>query len=70
LPPEELGDLIKAFEKDSTVLREQIGEICYFMNGGLEWNSAWGLCFSDREMLIKIVNRRRKEQDPNGKDYM
>ncbi len=40
------------------------------MNGGVEWNSAWGMSFEDREIIVKVINKRLKEQNPNGKDYM
>ena len=40
------------------------------MQGGVEFNSAWGMSFKDRELAIKVINRRLKEQNPGGKDYM
>jgi hypothetical protein len=40
------------------------------MQGGIEWNSAWGMSFEDREIAIKVINKRLKEQNPGGKDYM
>ena len=40
------------------------------MHGGIELNSAYGMSFEDREIAIKIINKRQKEQDPNGKDYL
>lgn len=45
-------------------------EICYFMHGGLEYNSAWGMSFEDREIAVKVINKRLKEQSPSGKEYM
>jgi len=36
----------------------------------MDYNTAWGLSFHDREMVIKVVNRRLKEQNPGGKEYM
>ena len=65
-----MGDLIKSYEKDGRALKEQIADICYFMKGGVEWNSAWGMSFEDREILVKVINKRLKEQNPGGKDYM
>jgi hypothetical protein len=35
-----------------------------------EWDSAWGMSFEDREVLVRVINRRLKEQNPNGKEYM
>ena len=40
------------------------------MQGGLEWNTAWGLTFEDREIIIKRVSKRLKEQNPNAKEYL
>jgi hypothetical protein len=68
--PEQLGDLLESYKRESDSLREQIAEICYFMNGGLEYNSAWGMSFDDREIAIRIINKRLKEQNPGGKEYM
>lgn len=40
------------------------------MGGGIELDSAWAMSFEDRELSIKVINKRRKEQSPNGKEYM
>ncbi len=40
------------------------------MKGGVELNSAWGMSFEDREIAVRVINKRRKEENPNGKDYM
>ena len=40
------------------------------MKGGVEYNSAWGMSFEDRELAIRVINRRVKEQNPDGKEYM
>jgi hypothetical protein len=68
--PEQLSDLLNSFEKESNSIREQITDICYFMKGGITWNDAWGLSFEDREAIIKIVNKREKEKNPNAKEYL
>ena len=52
------------------MLKEQIADMCYFMKGGVEWDSAWGMSFEDREIMIKVLNKRLKEQNPNAKEYM
>lgn len=70
LPPEKLSDLIKSYENDGLALKEQIADICYFMKGGVDWNSAWGMSFEDREIIVSVINRRNKEQNPNGKEYL
>ena len=40
------------------------------MNGGVEWNSAWGMSYEDREISIRTISKRLKEQNPGGKEYM
>jgi hypothetical protein len=69
-PAEKLGDLIESYIKDGLLLKEQIADICYHMEGGIEWNSAWGMSFEDREIVVKVINRRNKEKNPGGKDYI
>lgn len=40
------------------------------MNGGIEFNTAWGMSFEDRELAIKVINKKLKDQTPNSKEYM
>ncbi len=40
------------------------------MNGGVEWNNAWGMSFEDREIIVKVINKKLKAQNPHGKEYM
>lgn len=65
-----MGDLIQSYVKDGLALREQIAEICYAMNGGADYNTVWGMSYEDREILVKVINRRIKEQNPDGKEYL
>lgn len=70
MPPEKLSDLIQSYIKESYSLREQISDIAQYMNGGIEWNTLWGVSFEDREIMIKSINRKLKSQNPNGKEYL
>ena len=65
-----MSDLIQSYQKDAINLKEQIIDICYFLKGGIEYESAWGMSFEDREITIKVLNKRLKEQNPNSKEYM
>jgi hypothetical protein len=40
------------------------------MKGGVEWDSGWALTFEDREIIVRRINKRLKEQNPNAKEYM
>ena len=40
------------------------------MKGGVEWESGWNLSFEDREIIVRRINKRLKEQNPNAKEYM
>ena len=70
LPPDKLGDLIKQLNRDSINIKEQILDICYFMQGGVDFNDAWCMSFEDRELAIKSINKRLKEKNPGSKEYM
>ena len=39
------------------------------MEGGLEVNTAWGMSFLDREIFVKIINRKLKKHS-SGKEYL
>jgi hypothetical protein len=65
-----LGDLIKSYIREGIALKEQIADICYFMQGGVEWQSAWQMTFEDREIIVKRINKHLKDKNPNAKDYM
>jgi len=64
-----LGDLIKSYERESKALREQITDIALYMEGGIDWNTLWGVSFGDRELMIKAINKKVKSQNPNAKEY-
>lgn len=70
MPPEQLRDLIESYVTDGIKLKEQVIDLCYFMKGGIEYDSAWGMSFEDREIAVKVINRRIKEENPGGKEYM
>lgn len=40
------------------------------MEGGLELNTAWGISFEDREIMIKIINKHIRAKYPNAPEYM
>lgn len=40
------------------------------MQGGIEFNSAWGMSFFDREIAIKVINKKLREQNPKAAEYM
>lgn len=40
------------------------------MNGGITWDEAWGLPFKSREKVIKVVNKKLKQQSGDTTEYM
>jgi len=70
LPPEKLNDLIQTYIKEARTLREQVSDICIYAAGGIEFNSAWGMSFEDRELMVSAINKKLKAQNPGGKEYM
>ena len=51
-------------------IRMQIADICLHMGGGIEYNTAWGLSYQDREIAVSAINKKIKAENPKGKDYM
>ena len=70
MKPEELRDLINSYEREAKALKTQIIDICIHMQGGVELNTAWGISYQDRELIIKAINKKNKENNPNAKEYM
>jgi len=71
MKPNELRDLIQTYVDEGIALKEQITDICLHMNGGLEYNTAWGISFEDREIAVNRINKKNKEQSAgSGKEYM
>ena len=70
MPTDELTDLINNYYKDALSLREQVADLWYVAKGSIDYNSAWGMSFEDRQIMINVINKRLKDQDPNGKEYM
>lgn len=70
MPSDKLSDLIKSFKEEEVALRTQISEISLYMGGGCELNTAWGLSFSDREILIRLINKKIKAESTSKKEYL
>ena len=71
LRADQLGDLIESYKQDSVTLKEHILELCLYMAGGVDLNSAWGMSFEDREIAIRVINKQLKNRAPKGgKEFM
>lgn len=40
------------------------------MEGGIDLNTAWGMNFEDREIAVKVINKKLRLQNPSTKEYM
>lgn len=65
-----MSDLIESYNADGLRLKEQIMEICLHMGGGIEYNTAWGMSYEDREIAIRAINKKFKDLNPNATEYM
>ena len=50
------------------MLEEQIVDICVYSEGSIDYNTAWGISFQDRERIGKAINKKNKPE--GGKEYM
>lgn len=67
---QDIQDYLSQLEQEQEQLKIQITDICFFMKGGIEWNTAWDLCFKDRERIIERLNKWNKEMNGDGTEYM
>lgn len=65
-----IGKFIKSLESQVDQIRDQIIDICFHMQGGVTWEEGWSLSFSDREKIIKSVNKKLKQMSGNKREYM
>lgn len=65
-----IAEVVQGMEKDQDALHHQIGDICYWMKGGITWDEAWALSFRDRERLIKSLNDKIRKQSGDTREYM
>ena len=66
----QIAAVVQDMEKTEDALHHQIGDICYWMQGGITWEEAWGLSFKDRERLIKSLNEKIRKQSGDTREYM
>ena len=65
--PEEIGDIIKSYEKEVIGLEGEIVYICEFADG-LDWNSAWALSFQERVRLGQYI--KEKLERKSGREFL
>lgn len=68
MPHEELGDLLKTLKRDQRALTKQVVDICVYSEGSIDYNTAWGLCFEHRELIVTAINKKNTPE--GGKEYM
>lgn len=70
MPPEQLADFINGYEKEANLLRENIADLCFVSQGAVGYNDAWMMSYEDRDAMVRVINRRNKEANPDGKEYL
>lgn len=70
LPSEQLEDFIKSYEREANALRESIADLCFVSRGSVGYGDAWFLSAEDRETMVRVINRRNREANPDAKEYM
>lgn len=54
---EDVETLLSEMDFDSKALTKQIAEICWFMRGSINWDQAWRLTGSQREVVVNLINK-------------
>lgn len=59
--------MLSTMERNRKILNDEIATITYYMNGGISYNDAWLLTFSQRKSLGNVIEKHYKAMDPNKK---
>lgn len=58
LSNQEIAEYIDSLEKESKALIKQLHNLVWHQRGGLSLDEAFQLSFSDREIILELINER------------
>jgi len=64
-----IDDMLSYFdqlERQSKALKEEILRLCWYMRGGITYDEAMQLSFSEREIINKIVKENLETSKKSG----
>jgi len=57
---EDIAKMLDNYDKESKALTKSILKLCLHMHGGITLNEAWAMSFSDRNILIELINEQQE----------
>ncbi len=62
--------MLDVLARNRNVIEEDVATLVYYMNGGLDYNTAWLLTNEQRKIMSRVIERHFKAMNPNAKSQM
>lgn len=62
--------MIEEFKKNSEILFDNITDIVYFTNGGINWEQAWCLSTEERIRITNRISKHKKHERGDTTEWM
>lgn len=54
------------YQQEAEKIEKDICELVYHMKGSITWEEAWNMSLENRNKMIEVVNKIKKEQAKKG----
>ena len=58
--------MLSVMERNKKIIDEEIATLVFYMNGGLDYNSAWLTTALQRKSMSKIIEKHFEAMAPKG----
>lgn len=62
--------MIRDLGRESDALKKSVAELVVHLGGGIDYDQAWAISYEDRELLVRALNKKTREENPNAKEQM
>ena len=60
--------MLSRMEKNKSIIESDVATLTFYMQGGLDYNDAWLLTASQRQQMIKVIEKHYEAMNPNKKN--
>jgi len=62
--PEQIYEMLSVLKSNREIIDTDIGNLVYYMNGGLDYNDAWLLTVDQRRSLMTVIQKHFDAMNP------
>ena len=62
--PEQIHEMLAVLKSNRDIIETDIGNLVYYMNGGLDYNDAWLLTVDQRRNLMNVIQKHFDAVNP------